>query len=126
MTYGALGATFRIGQNLNVDYGIPRVRPALSGTTWFDASRLTQDFGWYLFAGAEARAVVHNIFLDGNSVATSRSVDRNVVVGDFSAGASVFYRDWVKLDVSFTERSKEFKTQGSWDHFGSANLSFLF
>ena len=126
MTYGAVGATFRVGQNLNVDYGIAQIRPALSGTSWFDASRMTQDFGWYLFAGVEGRAVVHNIFLDGNSVATSRSVVRNVLVGDFSVGASIFYRDWVKLDAHFTERSKEFTTQGSWDHFGGANLSFLF
>ena len=92
MTYGAAGATFRIGQNLNVDYGIPRIRPALSGTTWFDASRLTQDIGWYLFAGVEGRAVAHNIFLDGNTFTDSRSVHKNILVGDFSAGASVFYR----------------------------------
>ena len=126
MTYASAGATFRIGQNLNVDYGIPRIRPALSGTAWFDASRLEQDIGWYLFAGVEGRAVFHNIFLDGNSFVDSRSVEKNVGVGDFSAGASVFYRDWVKLDFSFTERSKEFKTQKQADHFGQANLSFRF
>ena len=126
MTYASAGATFRIGQNLNVDYGIPRVRPALSGTAWFDASRLEQDFGWYLFAGVEGRAVFHNIFLDGNSVVASRSVEKNVGVGDVSTGASLFYRDWAKLDVSFTERSKEFKTQQQADHFGQASLSVRF
>lgn len=125
-TYGAAGVQFRIGQNLGVDYGINRIRPSLSGTSWFDASRLTQDFGWYLFAGVEGRAVAHNIFLDGNTVAKSRSVHKNVLVGDFTAGASVFYRDWVKFDVSFTERTKEFTHQGSDDHFGNANLSILF
>lgn len=126
MTYGAAGGMVRIGQNLDVDYGIPRVRPALSGTSWFDASRLTQDFGWYLFAGAQGRAVAHNIFLDGNTVADSRSVHKEILVGDFSTGASVFYRDWVKLDVSFTERTKEFTTQHGSDHFGNANLSIRF
>lgn len=126
MTYAAAGATFRIGQNLNVDYGIPRIRPALSGTPWFDASRLTQDFGWYLFAGVEGRAVAHNIFLDGNTAVNSRSVDKKIFVGDASAGASLFWRDWVKLDVSVTERTKEFKTQHQADHFGQASLSFLF
>jgi lipid A 3-O-deacylase len=126
MTYAAAGGTFRFGQNLNVDYGIPRVRPALSGTNWFDASRLTQDFGWYLFAGVEGRAVAHNIFLDGNTVANSRSVDKKILVGDFSTGASVFWRDWVKFDVSFTERTKEFTTQHQADHFGNANLAIRF
>ena len=55
-------ATFRIGQNLNVDYGLTRIRPAPSGTAWFDASKLSQSLGWYLFAGVEGRAVAHNIF----------------------------------------------------------------
>lgn len=126
MTYGSLGATFRVGQNLGADYGVPRIRPSLSGTTWFDASRMTQDLGWYLYAGVQGRAVAQNIFLDGNTFATSRSVHKNILVGDFTAGASVFFRDWLKLDVSVTQRSKEFTTQHSADHFGAANLSVLF
>jgi lipid A 3-O-deacylase len=126
MTYADIGATFRIGQNINVDYGVARVRPALSGTAWFDAAQLEGDFGWYLFGGVQGRAVAHNIFLDGNTVADSRSVQKNIGVADLSAGASVFYRDWVKLDFAFTERTKEFKTQQQADHFGSANLSFRF
>lgn len=126
LTYAAAGATFRVGQNLNVDYGLARIRPALSGTPWFDASRLTQDLGWYLFAGVEARAVAHNIFLDGNTIADSRSVHKEVFVGDYNFGGSIFYRDWAKLDVSFTQRSREFTTQHSADHFGNANLSILF
>jgi lipid A 3-O-deacylase len=126
MTYADAGATFRIGQNLGVDYGSPHIRPSISGTPWFDASRLTQDFGWYLFAGVQGRAVAHNIFLDGNTFANSPHVHKEILVGDFSTGASVFYRDWIKFDVSFTERTKEFTTQGSYDHFGTANLSVLF
>ena len=47
-------------------------------------------------------------------------------VGDFSAGASLFWADWAKLDFAFTERSKEFTTQKQADHFGTANLSFRF
>ena len=126
MTYADVGAMARIGENLDVDYGIARIRPAISGTAWFDASRLSQNLGWYLFAGVQGRAVAHNIFLDGNTVADSRSVHKNILVGDFSAGASVFWRDWMKLDVSFTERTKEFATQHQADHFGNMNLSVRF
>jgi hypothetical protein len=32
----------------------------------------------------------------------------------------------VKLDVSFTERTKEFTTQRQADHFGNVNLAFRF
>ncbi|MDX7953633.1 lipid A deacylase LpxR family protein [Lichenihabitans sp. Uapishka_5] len=126
MTYAAAGATVRFGQNLGVDYGMERIRPAAGGSAWFDAARLEHDIGWSLFASLQGRAVAHNIFLDGNSVVNSRSVEKNIGVGDVSAGASVFYRDWAKFDVSFTERSKEFRTQQGADHFGQASLAVRF
>ncbi len=126
LTDAEAGVQFRIGQNLGVDYGVPRVRPAMSGTDWFNAARLEGPFGWYLFAGVQGRVVAHNIFLDGNTVAISPSVHKNVLVGDFSTGLSVFYADWVKLDATFTERSKEFTTQAQADHFASVTLSVRF
>ncbi len=70
--------------------------------------------------------MAQNIFLDGNTFANSPHVTKNIFVGDFTAGASVFWRDWAKLDVTFTERSKEFTHQREADHFGAANLSILF
>lgn len=126
MTYAQAGALFRVGQNLGVDYGPDRIRPSLSGTAWFDRSRMTQPFGWYLYAGVQGRAVAQNIFLDGNSFTDSRSVDKEILVGDLTAGASLFWDDWVKLDFTFTERSKEFRTQKDLDHFGGVNLSVRF
>ena len=126
MTYAEAGGQLRIGRNLGVDYGIARVRPALSGTGWFDAKRMESPIGWYLFAGIQGRAVAHDIFLDGNDFQNSPSVKKNILVGDFSGGASVFYKDIAKLDFSFTERTKEFTTQKQMDHFGSASLSFRF
>ncbi len=126
MTYADAGVQFRIGQNLGVDYGVPRVRPSLSGTSWFDASRLNGPWGWYLFAGVQGRAVARNIFLDGNTFTDSPSVKKNILVGDFTAGASVFYSDWAKLDLTFTQRTKEFTTQQSMDRFGGASLSVSF
>lgn len=125
-TYAEAGGQLRVGQHLVADYGIPRIRPALSGTTWFDVARMDSAFGWYLFAGVQGRAVAHDIFLDGNSFRSGPSVDKNVLVGDFSTGASLFWKDWAKIDVSFTERTKEFTTQERMDHFGNVNLSFRF
>ena len=126
MTYAEAGGQFRIGRNLAADFGIPRVLPALSGTNWFNVSRMTSAFGWYLFAGVQGRAVAHNIFLDGNSFTDSASVKKRILVGDFLTGASLFWSDWTKIDFSFTERTKEFTTQKQMDHFGNVNLSFLF
>ena len=126
MTYADAGAVFRIGQNLGADYGVARVRPSVSGTSWFNASRMTSPWGWYLFGGVQGRAVAQNIFLDGNTFQNSPSVDKKILVADFSVGASVFYMDWAKLDFTFTERTKEFKTQQSMDRFGAASLSVRF
>jgi lipid A 3-O-deacylase len=123
-TYGQVGTMVRLGQNLNADYGPARIRPALSGTTWFDRSQLEGPFGWYLFAGVQGRAVARNIFLDGNTFATSASVDKNTFVGDLSAGASIFWLDFAKLDLVLTLRSKEFAGQTQPDRFGGINMSF--
>lgn len=117
LTYGEGGVTFRIGRDLGVDYGPLHARPSLSGTPWFDANRLVDPWGWYLFAGLQGRAVARNIFLDGNTFENSRSVDKEILVGDASVGGSWFYKDIFKVDLTFSVRSKEFKTQAYPDHF---------
>jgi lipid A 3-O-deacylase len=124
LTYGQVGGMLRLGRNLNVDYGPARIRPALSGTTWFDPSQLDGALGWYLFVGAQGRAVGRNIFLDGNTFMTSPSVSKNVFVGDFSAGASVFWLDYAKLDFVLTYRTKEFVGQPDNFWYGGVNISF--
>jgi lipid A 3-O-deacylase len=124
LTYGQVGTMVRLGQNLNADYGPARIRPALSGTTWFDPTQLEGPFGWYVFAGFQGRAVARNIFLDGNTFATSASVDKNTFVGDLSAGMSIFWLDFAKLDLVATWRSKEFVNQSQTERFGGLNLSF--
>jgi lipid A 3-O-deacylase len=114
----------RLGSNLNADYGPARIRPALSGTTWFDRAQLDGPIGWYLFAGVQGRAVGRNIFLDGSTFTSSPSVAKRVFVGDLSAGASLFWLDFAKLDFVVTWRSEEFIGQGQTSRFGGFNMSF--
>ena len=123
-TYGEVGTFLRLGQNLNADYGPARLRPALSGGSWFDPAQLSGPFGWYLFAGGQVRAVAHNIFLDGNSFVSSPWVRKDILVFDGSAGLSMFWADIVKADFVFTWRSKEFVGQTAPDRFGGIDLSF--
>ncbi len=127
MTYGQGGMMVRFGQNLAADYGPSRIRPSLSGTDWFDADQLQGDFGWYLFAGTQGRGVVRNIFLDGNSFTESAHVNKKPFVADFTGGASLFWSDAIRLDVSVTQRTKEFYNQsGHPDRFGGISLNFRF
>lgn len=123
-TYGQAGLMVRLGQNLRADYGPARIRPALSGTAWFDATQLQSPFGWYVFIGAQGRAVARDIFLDGNTFLASASVDKNPLVADLSAGVSAFWRDLFKLDFVVTWRSKEFAGQREAHAFGGVNASF--
>jgi len=120
-TYGEAGVVFRFGSNLNADYGPARIRPALSGTPWFDRTQLEGPIGWYLFGGVQGRTVARNIFLDGSTFSSSPHVIKQVFV---SAGASLFWLDWAKLDFVLTWRSKEFVGQPESSRFGGFNLSF--
>jgi hypothetical protein len=126
MTYGSAGILFRMGQNLGADYGPARIRPSISGNGWFDRERLDGAFGWQVFAGAQGRAVGYNIFLDGNTGASSRHVERKVLVGDLMGGASLFWADIVRLDLIVTQRSPEFDEQRKPDRFAGINVTFRF
>ena len=123
-TYAELGALVRLGQNLKADYGPARIQPALSGTPWFDPSQLEGPFGWYVFGGAQVRATARNIFLDGNTFASSPSVDKRPLTTDLSVGLSLSWLDVVKVDFVITARSPEFVGQHAADRFGGINVSF--
>jgi len=121
-TYGAAGFTLRAGPALEKDFGPPRIRPSLPGAGYFMHA---QGIVWYIFAGVESRAMLHNIFLDGNTFADSHSVDRNIWVGDLQAGAAIQMHS---LRLTYTQilRTKEFKGQKSPDNFGSLSISYQF
>ncbi len=121
-TYAGAGANIRIGQGLKADYGPPRIRPALVGSAFFQPE---QDFGWYVFAGGQGRAVARDIFLDGNTWRDSPSVDKRPLVGDLQFGFAVVWRG-VRLAYTQVFRSEEFYGQQGAQTFGSLSLSLRF
>jgi hypothetical protein len=123
-TYANIGGLLRIGKNLHADYGPVRIRPALSGTDYFDGNQLDGDLGSYFFLGVQGRAVAHNIFLDGNTFRQSPSVGRKVLVADFQGGFSMFWSTSIRVDISIVRRTREFRGQSSPDEVGSAAISF--
>ena len=124
-TYGAIGAQIRIGHNLNAEYGPVRIRPALSGTDYFDASQFDGDWGYYFFAGAQGRVVAQNIFLDGNTFRTSPHVDKKPLVADLQAGFSVFWPFYkIRTDFSVVRRTEEFYGQATPDEIGTAAIAW--
>ena len=84
-TYASTGGMFRLGVNLPVDYGPPRIRPGAQGSDFFQYDR-KNPVSWYAYAGVEGRVLATNIFLDGNTFTDSHSVDKKYFVGDVHAG----------------------------------------
>ena len=122
MTFASAGAMFRIGQELDIDYGPPLIHPSLSGLAAVDSS---SRFAWYLFVAAQGRAVARDIFLDGNTFSSSHSVDRKTFVGDFQVGAAVIVKG-ARLAVTQVFRTRVFEGQRQADRFGAVSLSVRF
>ncbi|NKB49412.1 MAG: DUF2219 family protein [Alphaproteobacteria bacterium] len=122
MTLANAGATLRFGQDLDVDFGPPHVRPTLSGLAAVSGGT---DFAWYLFAGAEGRIVARNIFLDGNTFANSHSVDKIPLVADIQTGAAIVVND-IRLAFTHVFRTREFEGQRRADRYGAVSLSARF
>ena len=87
--YANTGAELRFGWNLPENFGSCPIRPgcetgAAFGTqqdTTFRRSR----FSVQLFTAVDGMAVLHNIFLDGNTFKDSHSVDKENFVADLMA-----------------------------------------
>jgi hypothetical protein len=121
-TSAAAGFLVRFGRHLPIDFGPPRIRPALSGIGVF---RPPTDWALYGFLGAEGRAVAYDATLDGNDDGYWR-IDREPLVGELSAGAVLAVRSFriaftaIAQTASFEEQSEE------PFFFGSLQMSYAF
>lgn len=113
------GATLVVGNDLVNDALPMRVRPSLAGSGSFDD---VEGIGWFLFAGASARAIAYDIFLQGKTPYQSL-IDRRPYVLDAQMGAAL--RLW-RAQIAFTlvERTKEFSQQNGNDRFGALSFSW--
>ena len=64
---------------------------------------------WSITFGIEARAVEHNIFLEGSSDTNAHTVEAEDWVGDVSLAASYKPRNWdLRFSFQRIDRTKEF------------------
>lgn len=125
-TYAGVNALLRWGRGLKSNWGPDMIRPGYSGTSYFSAERGGVPLGFDVYLGTQGRVVAQNIFLDGNTFQNSRSVNKEIVVGDALAGAEVFYKNYLRAGFTFLLRSNEFTKQRGPDTFGGFYLSFAF
>lgn len=130
MTLARAGGIVRAGYNMS-GFGPDTIEP---GGAMLQRTRLLDDGAarakpeWYVFAGADARLVARNIFLDGNSFRNSASVDRRVFVYDVKAGLSLRLAP-LRVSITHVRRSAEFATpagSGGTQRFQSFNVSWEF
>lgn len=123
-TYANTGMHFRLSPKYDKWQDTPvRVRPSMPGTGFFTAPE--DRWSWYIFGGAEGRAMARNIFLDGSTFEDSHSVDKKNFVADLNLGFAVTYEN-IRLSYTLVHRTKEFDTQKDTDLFGAFGVSYSF
>lgn len=120
MTQGYIGSQVRLGVNLKSDFGSDVIFPRVSKPY---TSFRPAHFGAYVFTGPVARAVARNIFLDGNTFQDSRSVDKEVFVGELRSGIGIDYNDF-RFQYTFIAMTDEYKTQKDPARFGSLSFTW--
>jgi lipid A 3-O-deacylase len=130
LTYANAGAALRVGLNLPSDFGVQLARPGSVGGSPTDdldpRVALDRNFSVFLFGAVDGRAVARNIFLDGNTFRESRSVPKEVLVADLTAGIGLIAGRW-QLTYLQVWRTREFRAQSDfYSKFGSLTLSLAF
>jgi hypothetical protein len=120
-TYANVGVVARAGRNLPDD--LPAAQISLG--TVPDGYRGAAGFGWYAWAGIDARAVARNVFLDGNSFRSGPHVTRNPLVADIQLGVVVAWPR-ARAGLTLVQRSREFDGQLGSDRFGQLSVSFAY
>ncbi len=100
-----------------------QVRPSQPGSGFFQTRPDT--LGWMLFGGLQARAVLHNIFLDGNTFRDSPHADKKHFVLDANAGIA-FTLGRLRLSYTAVYRTKEFAGQDDPALFGGISVGYRF
>jgi lipid A 3-O-deacylase len=120
-THAAAGAMARLGFNLPRDFGVQTI-----SSSPMECSCTTGDgFSFYLFGAAEGRAVLRNVFLDGNTWRDSHEVEKNVPVAELKAGFAAQYKS-LRITYSWITRSREFEGQDMWARYGSFSVGLFF
>ena len=115
--------TLRAGQGLGSDFGVPRLRPGLSGS---DAFTPTRPFAWYVFAGVSGQAVGYDLLLQAAPFRTGAHVSP---VWDIAAaqGGFAIMAFGMRLTMAYVVSTPEFHGQsGGLHQFGSIALSVRF
>jgi len=123
--YCGYGGFIRIGSIAKYDYGSRRINPLNTNNILNDYKENIK-YVWNIYSGYQKRYMNRNYFLEGKTSKTGiQTVNMLDKVTDKVIGINFLFVKML-LDVSITERSKEFTTQKHSQTFVKAGLSYIF
>jgi hypothetical protein len=128
-TYVNFGAEVRVGWSIPDDFGTSALRPGGDNSApysvWDPTIEGRRRWGMHVFASFNTQLVAHDIFLDGNTLQNSHSVDKNHIVVEGAVGFSFIYGG-SKISYAQIFRSKEYNLQPNSHAYGSLAFSYTF
>ena len=124
-TYANAGGELRFGLRLPDDFGTAPLRPAGENTAPVMKVAADQPWNWHLFVAADARWVLHDITLDGNTFKSSHSVDKRPFVADLGYGAAIYRGHW-RFAFARYFRTREFHGQKETPVYGTLTIGRRF
>lgn len=118
------GGEWRFGMHLPDDFGTAPLRPAGENTAPVHAPR-TRGWSSHLFVAVDARWVLHDITLDGNTFHSSHSVQKRSSVADIGYGAALYHGLW-RVAIARYHRTQEFHGQEEVPVYGTITVGRRF
>jgi lipid A 3-O-deacylase len=120
--YASTGLQMRLGWNLPGDFGAKIIRPGGDCTVSF---RQSGKSGVHFFAALDGKALLRNIFLDGNTFQDSHRVDKRPFTMDIKLGIGMRMCRF-NFSLATVLWTKRFKTEKREQIFISLNLSYSY
>jgi hypothetical protein len=117
-TFANAGAELRIGMSLPDNFGTATTfsyGQDSAPTRWGGSPSRPTIHG---YMAVDARVVLHDITLDGNTWRDSASVEREPYVAELTLGVALNWREW-QATFGKVYRTKEYETQSREASFGS-------
>ena len=120
VTGAEVGGFIRIGENIPLDFGPPRLGSLAGGSGLFEPEK---GFGWYLYVGAAAQYTAHDMFLDGSMFQDTPSVSRDHVKGQAYLGFACYHGP-TRIAFTHVRETRAFDRQEEPGRFGAVSISW--
>ena len=120
-TFANAGVEVRFGRALPDNFGSAPTLPVAENTAPTRISYSTGRSSLHGYVALDARYVLHDITLDGNTWRDSPSVVREALVADLGVGFALYWQGW-KVTFARYLRTKEFEGQSADTQLGSITI----